>query len=73
MWISKVNDDPQSRLRKHTERMLARAERRSRQASKLVEKWKTRLADLDREGIAAKQAKLFADDLPGQGSELECR
>jgi hypothetical protein len=55
--------------RLHVERMLARAERRSRQAAKLVEKWKTRLADLDREGIAAKQAKLFADDLPGQGSE----
>ena len=49
--------------------MLARAERRSRQASKLVEKWKIRLADLDREGVAAKQAKLFADDQPGQGSD----
>ncbi|MBW4029001.1 MAG: hypothetical protein HIU93_16680 [Acidobacteria bacterium] len=49
--------------------MLARAERRSRQASKLVEKWKTRLADLDREGLAAKQAKLFDDSLPGQGSD----
>jgi hypothetical protein len=45
--------------------MLARAERRSRQALKLVEKWKARLADLDREGVAAKQAKLFADDQPG--------
>jgi len=47
------------------ERMLARAERRCLQASKLVKKWKVRLADLDREGIAAKQAKLFADDQPG--------
>ncbi len=65
----KINSDPQIRLRVHTERMLARAERRSRQASKLVEKWKTRLADLDREGVAAKQAKLFADDQPGQGSD----
>jgi hypothetical protein len=45
--------------------MLARAERRSRQALKLVEKWKARLADLDREGVVAKQAKLFADDQPG--------
>jgi hypothetical protein len=35
--------------------MLARAERRSRQALKLVEKWKVKLADLDREGVAAKQ------------------
>jgi hypothetical protein len=42
--------------------MLARAERRSRQAAKLVGKWKARLADLDREGIAAKQAKLWGDE-----------
>ena len=48
--------------------MLARAERRSRQVLKLFEKWKIRLADLDREGIAARQAKLFADDQPEQGS-----
>ena len=54
--------DLQSRQRAHVERMLARAERRSRQAAKLVEKWKGRLADLDREGIAAKQAKLWSDD-----------
>ena len=58
------NTDPQIRLRAHAERMLARAERRSRQASKLVGKWKTRLAGLDREGVVAKQAKLFADDQP---------
>jgi hypothetical protein len=51
--------------------MLARAERRSRQALKLVEKWMTRLADLDREGVAAKQAKLFADDQPEKGSEAD--
>jgi hypothetical protein len=51
--------------------MLSRAERRSRQASKLVEKWKIRLAELDREGIAAKQAKLFADDQPEQGSNAD--
>ncbi len=50
------------------ERMLARAERRSRQAFKLVEKWKTRLAELDREGVTAKQPKLFAEDHPEQGS-----
>ncbi len=51
--------------------MLSRAERRSRQASKLIEKWKIRLAELDREGIAAKQAKLFADDQPEQGSDAD--
>ena len=48
--------------------MLTRAERRSRQALKLVEKWKARLADLDRDDVAAKQAKLFADDQLEQGS-----
>jgi hypothetical protein len=49
--------------------MLARAERRSRQADKLVQKWKIRLAELDRQGVAAKQTKLFADDQLGQGSD----
>jgi hypothetical protein len=57
-----TNSDPQTRQRAHIERMLARAERRSRQALKLVEKWKARLVDLDREGVAAKQARLWADD-----------
>lgn len=42
--------------------MLARAERRNRQALKLVGKWKTKLADLDREGVDATQAKLFTED-----------
>ena len=60
--------DPQTRQRAHSERMLARAERHSRQALKLVEKWKTRLAELDRGGVAARQAKFFADDQPEQGS-----
>jgi hypothetical protein len=44
--------------------MLARAERRSRRALKLVEKWRAKIAALDREGVAVKQARLFADDLP---------
>ena len=66
-----TSSDPQTRRRAHVERMLARAERRSRQASKLVEKWKIRLAESDREGVAAKQAKLFADDQPEQGSESD--
>ncbi len=58
--------DAQARQRAHTERMLARAERRSKQAAKLVEKWKARLTELDREGVAAKQARLWSDDHPGQ-------
>lgn len=52
------------RKRAHTERMLARAEKRSRQAQKIVEKWKARLAELDRQGVAAKQARLWIDDHP---------
>ena len=48
--------------RAHVERMFARAERRHRRASKLVEKWKTRLAEFDRQGVVAKQAEPFADD-----------
>ena len=52
--------------RTHAERMLARAERRSRQVLKLIDKWKTRLTELDREGVAARQAKLFADDQPAE-------
>ena len=57
------------RKRAHIERMLARAEQRSRQAMKLVEKWKGKLSELEREGVAAKQARLFADDQPEQGRE----
>ncbi len=56
--------DDQARQRAHAERMLARAERRSRQALRLVENWQAKIAALDRDGVAAKQTKLFADDLP---------
>jgi hypothetical protein len=54
--------DKPAKQRLHAERMLARAERRSRQAAKLVEKWKARLAELDRAGVDARQAKLWADE-----------
>ena len=67
--IDCVANPPSDRKRTHAERMLARAERRSRQAAKLVDKWKLRLAELDRYGIEAKQAKLWADDHPEQGIE----
>ena len=62
-------DDPKARQRAHAERMLARAERRSKQAAKLIEKWKARLAESDGEGVAAKQARLWSDDHPGQQSD----
>jgi hypothetical protein len=45
----------------HVEQMLARAERRSHQAAKLVDKWKSRLVELDRAGVAAKQARLWSE------------
>lgn len=56
--------DIEIRRRAHVERMLARAEKRSRQALKIVEKWKVRRADLEREGIAAKQPRLWQDEQP---------
>jgi hypothetical protein len=57
---SKPDKPAQQRI--HAERMLARAERRSRQAAKLVDKWKSRLVELDRAGVAAKQATLWSDE-----------
>jgi hypothetical protein len=54
--------DKPTQQRIHVERMLARAERRSRQAAKLVDKWKSRLVELDCAGVAARQAKLWADE-----------
>ena len=60
--------DIEIRGRAHVERMLARAEKRSRQALKIVEKWKARRADLDREGIATKQPRLWQDEqAPNEG------
>ena len=62
--------DTEAGQRAYTKRMLARAERRIRQAAKLVDKWKKRLGDLSREGIAATQAKLpWSDEHPEQGSK----
>ncbi len=55
---------PPDRRRAHAERMLARAEKRHRQATKLLEKWKLRLAELDRTGVAARQARLWAEEHP---------
>ena len=54
--------DQASRKRALAERMLARAERRLRQAAKLIDKWKLRIANLDRTGVAAMQATFWADE-----------
>lgn len=42
----------------------SRAEQRLRQAINLADKWKLRLAELDRAGIDAKQANLWPDEQP---------
>ena len=52
----------EDRQRAHVERMLLRAEKRSRQAQKIVEKWKAKLMALDRAGVAAKQARLWQEE-----------
>jgi len=57
-----VSGTSPEKQRVHAEKMLARAERRERQASKLVEKWKLCIAELDRTGIEARQARLWADE-----------
>ena len=52
----------EDRQRAHVERMLQRAEKRSRQAQKIVDKWKAKLMELDRAGVAAKQARLWQEE-----------
>ena len=54
--------DQQVRKIAHAERMLARAVRRQRQAARLVEKWKFRIAELERIGFQAAQARLWTDE-----------
>ena len=51
--------------------MLARAERRHRQAAKLDEKWKLRIAELDRAGFEATQIRLWTDEQ--RGDELSTK
>lgn len=52
----------EDRQRAHVERMVLRAEKRSRQTQKIVEKWKAKLMELDRAGVAAKQARLWQEE-----------
>ena len=51
-----------TREREHAERMLKRAQRQQMRAAKLVEKWKTKIVDLDRAGVAAIQPRLWTDE-----------
>lgn len=49
--------------REHAERMLKRAQRQQARALKLVEKWRLRIANLDRAGLAVIQPRLWPDEL----------
>ncbi len=65
-----LSDHP-ARYRAHVERMLARARKRSRQAQQIVEKWEVKLFELDREGVVARQPKLWQEEqLSEQTSEV---
>jgi hypothetical protein len=48
---------------------LARAKKRHRQAAKLVEKWKLRLAELDSAGVAAGQPGCGPKSIPIKGRQ----
>lgn len=52
-----------NREREHAARMLKRAQRQQVRAAKLVDKWQTRIAALERAGVAAIQPLLWVDEL----------
>lgn len=54
----------EDRRKAHVERMLARARKRSRQVQKIVAKWEAKLAEMNREGVAVKQARLWQEEHP---------
>jgi hypothetical protein len=60
-----------SRQRAHAERMLARAQKKASQASKLVEKWKKKINELDRIGVAAMQARLWSEDNSDEDTDVD--
>jgi hypothetical protein len=51
-----------NREREHAERMLKRAQRQQARAEKLVAKRQTKIANLDRAGVAAIQPRLWPDE-----------
>jgi hypothetical protein len=56
--MNDFSPDKMIRQRAHAERMLARAERRHHQASRLLEKWKLRIAQ------SGQKARLWSYELP---------
>ena len=59
------------RHRAHVERMLARAQKRSRQALKIVAKWEAKLAELSREGVRTTQPRLWQEEHPHSAEEAQ--
>jgi hypothetical protein len=60
--MAKIKTSDSNRARLHAERMLKRAQRQQTRAAKLVEKWQTKIANLDRAGVAAVQPRLWSDE-----------
>ncbi len=60
--MAKIKTSDSSRERLHAQRMLKRAQREQTRAAKLVEKWQTTIANLDRAGVAAVQPRLWSDE-----------
>ena len=58
----KIEAANSNREREHAERMLKRAQRQRARAEKLVAKWQTKIANLDREGVAAVQPRLWPEE-----------
>jgi hypothetical protein len=59
--MAKMKTSGTNRERERAERMLKRAQQQVR-AAKLVEKWQTRIANLDRARVAAIQPRLWSDE-----------
>ncbi len=60
--MAKMTTSNSNRERKHAERMLKRAQRQRTRAEKLVAKWQTKIANLDRAGVAAVQPRLWPEE-----------
>jgi len=70
LWSKRRRQPQLGLLEAHSCRNLTEASERAvlilrrRQATKLLEEWKMRLAELDRAGVAARRARLWAEDHP---------
>ena len=60
--MANIKASNSNREREHAERMLKRAQRQQARAEKLVAKWQTKIANLDRAGVAAVQPRLWPEE-----------